>query len=136
MHSTSTGLWLIGVGSILLVIAVVLSTPDAAKGYRFKVIDTALKERSVYGLQVTGLLFAAVGSLVVALSQTIDLGVILATGVALVVCFDVVFAWLLRRYRREKLDQMQTYAASGGEVMTNARAVEQLAIARRCATWR
>jgi hypothetical protein len=130
MSAEGIGLWLIGVGSFLVVGAALGLTPDRAGG-RFAGKYSSLMERLFYATQVTGLLFAGVGSLTIATSQSIAGSVLVATGIAALLSYDGLLAWLQKRYRDEQLENAERFVAGGDTAKR-----QQLAIAQRCATWR
>jgi hypothetical protein len=135
MSVTSTGLWLIGWGSFLVVAAAFASPPDAALGLRFKTRDTTIRQRVVFAAQTTGLGLVAVGSLAIALSQQVEWWLVAATVLVVGGAVDVLMAWPLKRAWDEK-SQMASLVANSGEMGETAAAQRQAEIGRRCATWR
>jgi hypothetical protein len=136
MSATNIGLWLIGVGSILVIGGAIGSPPDAVLGLRFKTRQTTLRQRVVFAVQTTGLALVAAGSLVVELSQAIRWWLIVLTLLGVVGMCDVLLAWPLKRAWDEKSEMATAVASTGGEMAKTAAAQRQAAIGRRCATWR
>jgi hypothetical protein len=136
VRAESIGLWLIAIGSPLVIAATVAVTPDMTKGHRFATKETTRRERLVFAAQVSGLAAVTAGSLLVAFSQKLALWVLLGTLVAICVCGHVLSAWLLKRYWHEKQKVALAVASTGGDLGNTDAAQHQAAIARRCATWR
>jgi hypothetical protein len=135
MSITSTGLWLIGWGSFLVVGGAFAAPPDATLGLRFKTRRTTVRQRVVFAVQTTGLGLVAVGSLAVALSQRVEWWLIFATVLVVLVALDVLLAWPLKRAWDER-PEMASRVAQAGEMDQTAAAQHQAEIGRRCATWR
>ena len=135
MTATSVGLWLIGVGSIL-VAAALGSPPEATLGLRFKIRDTRLQQRVVFAVRTTGVTLVAGGSLAVAISQEISWWLILVTLIAAVVMVHVLMAWVLKRAWDEKSEMATAVASTGDEMARTAAAQRHAAIGRERATWR
>jgi hypothetical protein len=136
MSITGVGLWLIGWGSFLVVLAALASPPDAALGHRFKTRDTTLRQRVVFAGQTTGLGLVAIGSLTIALSQHVKWWLIFATILVVIGAVDVLLAWPLKRRWDEKSEMAAKVANTGGEMSQTAAAQRQAEIGRQCATWR
>ena len=136
MTATSVGLWLIGVGSILVIAAALGSPPEATLGLRFKIRDTRLQQRVVFAVRTTGVTLVAGGSLAVAISQEISWWLILVTLIAAVVMVHVLMAWVLKRAWDEKSEMATAVASTGDEMARTAAAQRQVAIGRERATWR
>jgi hypothetical protein len=136
MSLTSTGLWLVGCGSLLVVGAALVSRPEAVLGLRLKPREPkSLRNDVAYAIQTTGLILVAFGSVVVAASQHPAWWLILVTVLAALGAVDVLLAWPLKRTWDEK-SHMATLVAATGEMGKTAAAQRQAAIGRRCATWR
>jgi hypothetical protein len=135
MSATNIGLWLIGVGSILVIGGTLISPPEAGTGVRFPSRQTKSKERPAFAVRATGLTFIAGGSVEVAVSQSPTWWLIGTTLVAIILLCDVFLAWPLRRAWVEKSKVAIAVASTGGD-MGNTAAQRQATIARRCATWR
>jgi hypothetical protein len=136
MTATDIGLWLIGVGSILVIAGAIISPPDATLGLRFKTRQTTVRQRLVFAVQTTGLALVAIGSLAVALSQAISWWLIALTLIVVVGMCDVLLAWPLKRAWDEKSELATAVASTGGEMAQTVAAQRQAAIGQRCATWR
>jgi hypothetical protein len=135
VSATNIGLWLIGVGSILVIGGALISPPEAGTGVRLPSRQTKSKKRLVFAVQTTGLTFIAGGSGDVALSQSPTWWLIGATLLAIILSCDVFLAWPLRRAWVEKSKAATAVASTGGDMGNTAAAQQQAAIARRCATW-
>lgn len=136
MSATDIGLWLVGVGSLLVVIGAVILPPDAGIGLRFKTRQTTLQQRLVFAVQTTGLALISGGSVTVAAAQSIRWWLIAVTILVIVVSCDVLLAWPLKRAWDERSEMATAVASTGGEIGNTAAAQRQAAVARRCATWR
>jgi hypothetical protein len=136
VSATNIGLWLVGVGSLLVVVGAIILPPDAGIGARFKTRQTALQQRIIFAVQTTGLAFIAGGSVTVAAAQSIAWWLIGVTVLTVVVSCDVLLAWPLKRAWDERSEVATAVASTGGEIANTAAAQRQATVARRCATWR
>src|SRR5262249_14821798 len=97
LSATNIGLWLIGIGSALVIGGALGSPPSAALACSTGGPRHRFAGRVVFAVQTTGLALAAAGALTVAFSQGIAWWLYPLTLLAVVALGDVLLAWPLKR---------------------------------------
>jgi hypothetical protein len=129
----TAGLWLLGVGAVLLLAERLLGQPQPRLGLTFPSAATGFTERLQFSLEGTGLLFSAVGSALFVAAHLPPIWFIAATLVVALASVYGLLAYLALKYWRLRLDH--AIKSLGGD-LRNPLVQWQVDCLRLCASWR
>jgi hypothetical protein len=126
---TTTGIWLIGIGSVLVFGGLVFGSDEAGIGIRFGRFDRRV-ERLRFAVECVGAGFAAVGSVVVAVENPPPLWVLIALVPAYLLAHFLT-AWKLRQYWLKRVEHEPR-----GQAADERSRRPYNACLERCPSWR
>ena len=133
---TEIGLWLIGVGSLAVVIAIVFGAERPEDGGApFMGPLTSTRERLVFAAEGAGLAHAAVGALFVAICEFPEWWVALVSAVSIVALTYALLVWKQYQHRRSRLEDSRRDAMARPEPDDSELAWQEQCL-ERCATLR
>jgi hypothetical protein len=126
VNTTQNGLWLIGIGSALVVAAELIGAERVSGGLSFSSRFTSFRDRFFFGLYIAGLSSITAGSLMVMVTEFADWWFVPLSLIAVGLISYKTIVWKLNEYR--------TYRKR--EIERTSRDPWQLMCAELCSTWR
>jgi len=128
---SQAGLWLIGFGALVVVVAVVMSAPRPTDaGLRFSGPLVGQRERLFFALEAAGLLAVAVGGIIVAIVEFTEWWFAGASVIGLLIVAYVLMVWKQHQYRVSRLrEESETQWTDPEQLKWSQTCLH------RCSTW-
>ncbi len=126
------GVWLIGIGALVIAAALVLASERPYTGMTFRGPFNTRRDRTQFALEGTGALFVAGGSVLLAATEPPSLWLFLALPAGYAI-FHGLAAWKLWQYWRYRAAEADRAALLESSTELERRFA---LCARECATWR
>lgn len=129
MNLTTTGLWLIGAGSLIIFVGLIAGSEQPYEGMTFRGPYNTRSQRLPFAVEGSGACLVAIGSVLLAVHNPPSLWLLLAVPVAYLLV-HVLSAWKLHQYWLRRLEK----AKEGPK--NEALQRQWLACSTTCASWR
>ena len=132
MSAETLGVWLIGIGSLVIFLRLVVGSQRPAEGLTFRGPLSTGEDRLRFAVEGTGAAFVALGSVMLAIADPPSASLLLAIPFGYVILHGL-SAWKLRQYWLYRRDE--AVRAASADSATDFQRM-QAASASVCASWR
>ena len=132
MSAETLGVWLIGIGSLVIFLRLVVGSQRPAEGLTFRGPLSTGEDRLRFAVEGTGAAFVALGSVMLAIADPPSASLLLAIPFGYVILHGL-SAWKLRQYWLYRRDE--AVRAASADSATDFRRM-RAASASVCASWR